>query len=81
MSSMAAHRLGLYNRGVVAPGMIADLVVFDEEQLEDEADFGADAMRYALGVDYLLVNGTVVIGDGQMMDSRPGRLLKRTGNH
>ena len=80
MSSMAAHRLGLYTRGVVAPGMIADLVVFDEEQLEDEADFGADAMRYALGVDYLLVNGTLVIDDGQMMDSRPGRLLKRAGS-
>ena len=80
MSSMAAHRLGLYTRGVVAPGMIADLVVFDEEQLEEEADFGADAMRYALGVDYLPVNGTLVIDDGQMMDSRPGRLLKRAGS-
>ena len=80
MSSLAAHRLGLHTRGVVAPGMIADLVVFDEEELEDEADFGADAMRYALGVDYLLVNGTLVIDDGQMMDSRPGRLLKRAGS-
>jgi len=80
MSSLAAHRLGLYSRGVVAPGMIADLVVFDEEELRDEADFGTDAMRYALGVDYLLVNGTLVIDDGQMMDSRPGRLLKRAGS-
>ena len=60
--------------------MIADLVVFDEEELRDEADFGTDAMRYALGVDYLLVNGTLVIDDRQMMDSRPGRLLKRAGS-
>ena len=80
MSSLAAHRLGLYTRGVVAPGMIADLVVFDEGELRDEADFGADAMQYALGVDYLLVNGTLVIDDGQLMESRPGRLLKRTGS-
>ena len=81
MSSLAAHRLGLYSRGVVAPGMIADLVVFDEEELSDEADFGVDAMQYALGVDYLFVNGTLVIDDGQMMVSQPGRLLKRAGSH
>ena len=81
MSSLAAHRLGRYSRGVVAPGMIADLVVFDEEELRDEADFGVDAMQYALGVDYLFVNGTLVIDDGQMMDSQPGRLLKRAGSH
>ena len=81
MSSLAAHRLGLYSRGVVAPGMIADLVVFDEEELRDDADFGADAMQYALGVDYLFVNGTLVIDDGQMMDTRPGRLLKRAGSY
>ena len=81
MSSLAAHRLGLYSRGVVAPGMIADLVVFDEEKLRDEADFGADAMQYALGVDYLFVNGTLVIDDGQLVDSRPGRLLKREGSY
>jgi len=80
MSSLAAHRLGLYSRGVVAPGMIADLVVFDEEELRDDADFGVDAMQYALGVDYLFVNGTLVIDDGQMMDTRPGRLLKRSGS-
>ena len=80
MSSLAAQRLGLYSRGIVAPGMIADLVVFDEEELRDDADFGADAMQYALGVDYLFINGTLVIDDGQMMDSRPGRLLKRAGS-
>ena len=80
MSSLAAQRLGLYSRGIVAPGMIADLVVFDEEELRDDADFGADAMQYALGVDYLFINGTLVIDDGQMMDSKPGRLLKRAGS-
>ena len=79
MSSLAAHRLGLYDRGLVAPGMIADLVVFDEANLRDEADFGGTAMQYATGIDYLFVNGTAVIDDGQLMDLRPGRLLKRMG--
>ena len=80
MSSMAARRLGLHDRGFVAPGMAADLVVFDPEQLVDRARFGAEAMRYAEGVDYLFVNGTAVIDDGALMDVAPGRVLKRGGN-
>lgn len=79
MSSMAARRLGLHDRGFVAPGMAADLVVFDPEALRDVADFGADAMRHAEGVDYLLVNGTLVIDDGALLDVSPGRVLRRGG--
>ena len=79
MTSLATHRLGLYDRGIVAPGMAADLVVFDPAQLRDVADFG-DAMRYAEGVDYLFVNGVPVIDDGEMTAERPGLLLKRRLN-
>ena len=77
MSSMAARRLGLHDRGIIAPGMLADLVVFDPEQIRDMAEFGAGATRYAEGVDYLFVNGTPVIDDGQLMDVMPGRVLRR----
>lgn len=79
MSSMAAQRLGLHDRGFVAPGMAADLVVFDPEEIRDMAEFGANAMRYAQGVDYLFVNGTLVIDDGTLMDVAPGRVLRRGG--
>jgi N-acyl-D-amino-acid deacylase len=78
MTSLAANRLGLYDRGVIAPGMAADLVVFDPERLTDRADFG-DPLRYAEGVDYLMVNGTLVIDAGESTPARPGRLLKRQG--
>ena len=78
MTSLAARRLGLYGRGLVAPGMAADLVVFDPASLRDVADFG-DAMRYAEGVDFLFVNGALVIDDGALTEARPGRLLKRAG--
>jgi N-acyl-D-aspartate/D-glutamate deacylase len=78
MTSLAAHRLGLYDRGVIAPGMAADLVVFDPARLTDRADFG-DPLRYAEGVDYLMVNGTLVIDAGESTPARPGRLLKRQG--
>lgn len=79
MSSMAAQRLGLHDRGFVAPGMAADLVIFDPEVIRDAADFGSDAMRYAEGVDYLLVNGTLVIDDGALVDVNAGRVLRRGG--
>jgi N-acyl-D-aspartate/D-glutamate deacylase len=77
MSSMAAQRLGLHDRGFVAPGMAADLVLFDPEAIRDAADFGADAMEYAEGVDYLFVNGTLVIDDGALLTVQPGRVLRR----
>ena len=77
MSSMAARRLGLHDRGIIAPGMLADLVVFDPELIRDMAEFGAEATRYAAGVDYLFVNGIPVIDDGELMDVIPGRVLRR----
>lgn len=76
MTSLAAHRLGLFDRGIVAPGMAADLVLFDPDRLLDRADF-VDPMQYAEGIDYLMVNGTLVIDDGALTGARPGRLLKR----
>ena len=76
MTSLAAHRLGLFDRGVVAPGMAADLLLFDPDRIQDRADF-VDPMQYAEGIDYLLVNGTLVIDEGRLLEARPGRLLKR----
>jgi N-acyl-D-aspartate/D-glutamate deacylase len=79
MTSLAAHRLGLHDRGFIAPGMAADLVIFDPEKVLDRADFG-DPMQYAEGMDYVLVNGVPVIDDGVMGDTNPGRLLRRAGS-
>ncbi|MEJ2206790.1 MAG: amidohydrolase family protein [Gemmatimonadota bacterium] len=76
MTSLAARRLGLMDRGLVAPGMMADLVIFDPARVRDVAAFG-DPMRYAEGIDYLFVNGAVVIDDGELTEARPGRLLRR----
>ncbi len=78
MTSLAANRLGLHDRGRIAPGMAADLVVFDPDEIRDVADFG-DPMRYSEGVDYLVVNGQLVIDDGGLTDALPGRLLRRGG--
>ena len=79
MTSLAAHRLGLYDRGLIAPGMAADLLIFDPEKVRDQADFG-DPMQYAEGMDYVFVNGVPVIDEGILVDVRPGKLLRRAGS-
>jgi N-acyl-D-aspartate/D-glutamate deacylase len=76
MTSLAAHRLGLFDRGLIAEGMMADLVVFHPDRLLDKADF-VNPMQYAEGIDYLFVNGVPVIDEGTLTQARPGRLLKR----
>lgn len=76
MTSLAAHRLSLFDRGLIATGMKADLVVFDPETLTDRADF-VNPMQYAEGIDFMLVNGVPVIDDGVLTDAKPGRLLRR----
>jgi len=78
MTSLAARRLGFEDRGTVEPGMAADLVVFDPARLRDRADFGANATLQSEGVDYLFVNGELVIDRGELTDAKPGRLLRRT---
>ena len=79
MTSLAAHRLGLHDRGLVVPGMAADLLIFDPERVRDRADF-SDPLQYAEGMDYVLVNGVPVIDDGMLVDARPGKLLRRAGS-
>jgi dihydroorotase/N-acyl-D-amino-acid deacylase len=74
MTSFPAARLGLGDRGLVRPGMTADLVVLDPETVRDRATFD-EPHRYAEGVSLVLVNGQVVLDEGGMTDARPGRVL------
>jgi N-acyl-D-amino-acid deacylase len=76
MSSMPARRVGLYDRGLLRPGMFADITVFDPERIRDVATFETPT-RYSEGVDYLVVNGRIVIEAGAMTPERPGRFLRR----
>jgi len=76
MSSLGARRLGLYDRGLIATGMVADVLLFDPDAVQDQATF-TDPLRYATGMDYVIVNGVPVIDEGVLQDVRPGRLLRR----
>jgi len=74
MSSAPASRLRLPDRGVLRPGMKADLAVFDAARVRDKATF-ENPHQYAEGFVYVLVNGQVIYENGAMTSERPGRVL------
>jgi dihydroorotase/N-acyl-D-amino-acid deacylase len=78
MTSLAASRVGISDRGILRPGMMADITVFDPATIQDAATYN-DPLRYSVGVKYVLVNGKPVVFDGKITDKRPGRALRGPG--
>jgi len=85
MTSFPAQRFRLYDRGVLRPGLKADIVVFDLDRVRDRATnppphrfpFENVPHRSPEGIDWVFVNGAPVIADGEHTGSLPGRVLKR----
>jgi dihydroorotase/N-acyl-D-amino-acid deacylase len=75
MTSFPAARMGLPDRGLLRPGMKADLVVFDPATVTDRATF-EKPHQYAEGVALVVVNGQVAFEAGAMTAARPGRVLR-----
>ncbi|MFH1265781.1 MAG: D-aminoacylase [Planctomycetota bacterium] len=75
MTSLPARRLGRNDRGLLKPGMMADLVVFDPDTVQDTATY-EDPKRHPDGIPYVIVNGEVVKDAGRQTDALPGRVLK-----
>jgi N-acyl-D-amino-acid deacylase len=78
MTSQAASRVGITDRGILRPGMFADVVLFDPASVQDTATYN-DPLRYSVGVKAVLVNGKPVVLDGKITDERPGRALRGPG--
>jgi N-acyl-D-aspartate/D-glutamate deacylase len=76
MTSLPAEQIGLTDRGRIARGLRADLVVFDAATVKDEATF-ADPHRYPTGVPWVIVNGVVTVESGAHTGARAGRVLRR----
>jgi N-acyl-D-amino-acid deacylase len=75
MTSLPAATLGLADRGSIAAGKWADLVIFDPATVADKATF-EDPFQYPVGIDTVIVNGQVVLQDGQHTNARPGKVLR-----
>jgi N-acyl-D-aspartate/D-glutamate deacylase len=75
-SAETADILGLKDRGRIAPGAFADVVVFDESTFADRSTY-EQPMLLAVGVRYLLVNGTPTIEEGRFANVFAGRVLTR----
>ncbi len=76
MTSMAAHKLGLTDRGVLAEGKAADVTIFDAGLVCDRATFDAPH-QYPDGIDYVIVNGQIVVEHGIQHAVLPGRVLSK----
>ena len=78
MTSQAASRAGLSDRGILRAGLVADVVVFDPATIHDVATF-EDPNHYSVGVTDVLVNGQAVVSGGRITDARPGRAIRGPG--
>ena len=78
MTSKAATRVHLADRGVLRPGLMADVTVFDPATIRDVSTF-EDPKHYSVGVRHVFVNGRRVVADGAITAERPGRPLKGPG--
>ena len=79
MTSFPAQTYGLNKRGQIKEGMMADIVIFDANTIEDKATF-IDPHQYPVGIDYVLVNGKKAIDQGQFLNKKEGRVLRKNSS-
>jgi N-acyl-D-amino-acid deacylase len=65
----------LRDRGWLRPGAFADVTVFNPNRVQDRATY-TDPFQYATGIEYVLVNGVMVLEAGKLTGARPGRALR-----
>ncbi|OYW13397.1 MAG: D-aminoacylase, partial [Planctomycetales bacterium 12-60-4] len=74
-SAAACNVIQAYDRGRIAEGLAADLIVFDYDQLTENATF-AHPEALSTGMRYVIVNGVVVLNEGEYTGQRPGKVLR-----
>lgn len=79
MTSLPAQTFGFRDRGLIREGFAADIVIFDEKTILDQATFDKPH-QYPLGISYVLVNGAVVLANNQVTEARPGVALRGAGS-
>lgn len=75
MSKKAADAFSIKNRGCLEVGNFADVVIFDKDKVTDKGTF-VDPTQYPEGIDYVIINGKVVIKEGEYLKVAPGKVLR-----
>jgi len=75
MTSLNAAKLGIRDRGLLQAGQHADITIFDPQRVLDRSTY-EDPFRYSEGIEYVLVNGQLVLHKGTHTGARPGRTLR-----
>ncbi len=78
LSGLPAENLGLRRRGLLNPGFFADVVVFDPATIQDHATF-AEPHQFSEGAHHVVVNGSLVLRDGEHTGATPGRVVRGPG--
>jgi dihydroorotase/N-acyl-D-amino-acid deacylase len=78
MTSLPAGRVHLNGRGILGPGMAADITVFDPAMIADKGTY-KDPNHYAVGIKHVIVNGQVTVLEGKITEARAGRVLRGPG--
>ena len=78
LTSLPATRMRLFDRGALREGLSADLTVFDFDRIQDNATY-EDPVAVPAGVDYVLVNGQIVVDEGRHTGTKPGKVLRGAG--
>ena len=77
MTSLPARMLGLADRGIIKHGMAADLIVFDRNTIEDRGTY-KDPHKYPDGIEYVIVNGLVILDRGEISFDKAGKVLRKS---
>ena len=75
MTSLSAAKAGVIDRGILRPGLFADITIFEPDTIVDRATY-LDPFHYSVGIRYVLVNGQVVLDGGEHTHAHPGRALR-----
>ena len=75
MTSLNAAKIGLRDRGLLRAESFADIALFDEKRVIDRATYD-EPFQYSEGIEYVIVNGQIVIDKGRHTGARPGRALR-----
>ena len=75
MTSLPAQSFGFHDRGLLRPGMAADITTFNPDTILDTATY-RDSIRFPDGIEHVIVNGKITIHDGEHTETRAGTVLR-----